>query len=257
MQKTSFRFTNPRGLNLAAELKLPEHPLCFALFANCFTCTKDYKFSRWLGELLAKQGIAFFSFDFTGLGESQGEFADSNLETMQEDLRAAAEFLRKNFQAPQLWLGYSLGGTAVLTTAGRMEDARAVVTLATPAEFSGFRARLLRQDPQIESRGEGSIEWGGFRFRVKRQLFEQLASVQVEDFARDLAKPWLLLQSPQDEVVPLNQAETLFRLAQEPKALKLLPGLPHLLLKREEIQQVADAILDWLPQYLPALALVR
>jgi len=255
IKRTSYRFTNRRGLNLAAQLACPEEPRAYALFSNCFTCTKDYKSSQWLGNALAEGGLGFFSFDFTGLGESEGEFANTNLDTMQDDLLSAAEFLRRNFQAPQLWVGYSLGGVAVLSVAARVEDARAVVSLATPAEFSGFRERLLKQDSDIETRGEGEIEWGGFRFRVRRQLFENLEKYSVPELARDLGKPWLILHSPQDGVVPFAQAEELYHEAQQPKFLQALEGLPHLLLTKAQIIPVSRAILDWAPSFIPALAL--
>lgn len=246
------QFPGAHGDQLAARLELPENtPRAFALFAHCFTCTKDYRAVVRISRSLAASGVAVCRFDFTGLGESEGDFADTNLTSNIEDLVAAAQFLRERFEAPQLLIGHSLGGAAMLAAASRIPEARAVVTLAAPSDTEHLSHRLLRMAPELAELDEAEVTIAGRPFLVRKQLLVDLEDHRMSDYLDSLQRPLLILHSPQDEVVDIENAERLFQKASYPKSFVSIDGADHLLGAPADSWKVAAAaIKSWASRYL-------
>ena len=245
-------FPGTHGDRLAARIELPEEtPVAFALFAHCFTCTKDYKAVVRISRRLAESGIAVCRFDFTGLGESDGEFASTNFTSNLSDLVAAAQYLRDNYRGPQLLIGHSLGGAAILAAASRIPEAQAVVTIAAPSDTEHLSHRLKRMAPDLGHKEEATITIAGRDFQVRRQLLADLESHKMSEYLAGLNKPILILQSPQDELVDASNGERLFQMASFPKSFISVDGADHLLGRRpEDWQFVATTIETWSRRYL-------
>lgn len=245
-------FPGAHGDRLAARLDLPHTtPLGYALFAHCFTCSKDYKAVARISRRLAEQGIAVCRFDFTGLGESQGDFAATNFSSNLDDLEAAAQFLRTHCEAPRLLIGHSLGGAAILAAASRIPEARAVVTIAAPSDTEHLGDQLLRIAPALADNESVTVEIAGRAFEVRRQLLLDLERHRMSDYLAALDRPLLILHSPADEIVGIDQAERLFQQASSPKSLVTIDGADHLLTaNRDDWQFVATMIVDWSRRYL-------
>lgn len=247
-----FEFPGARGQALAARLDQPVGELRgYALFAHCFTCTKDIYAAARISVALAERGIAVVRFDFTGLGSSEGEFANTNFSSNVEDLLAAADHLRDRGHAPQLLIGHSLGGAAVLAAASEVPEVVAVVSIAAPSEPAHVRGLLHSALPEVEARGETEVQIGGRSFRVRKQFFEDLANHSLLEKLGALKENVLIFHAPDDEVVPMEHAYRLFEAAAEPKSLVSLPGANHLLTRRQDAQYVAEVISAWSSHVLP------
>ncbi len=199
---------------------------------------------------LTRQGIGVLRFDFTGLGESEGEFAETNFSSNVADLAAAADFLKDNFAAPKLLIGHSLGGAAVLQAAGRIDSCAAVATIAAPADPSSVTRHLGNTTQEIEQRGEAEITLGGRKFRIKKQFLEDLEQVQMEDTIRNLGRPLLLFHSPQDAVVGIENARKIFETARHPKSFISLDKADHLLSAREDSLYLGSVLAAWAHKYI-------
>lgn len=245
-------FSGSQGHDLAARLESPSTtPRAFALFAHCFTCTKDLKSAVWLTRALVGQGIAVLRFDFTGIGESQGAFGDTNFSSNVGDIVSAASFLRSRYRAPALLVGHSLGGTATLVAAEQIPESRAVVTLASPSDTDHLRRTILAQAPHILEQGEGEMEISGVRFRLQRQLVEDLERQNVTEHVRTLGKALLVLHSKADAAVSIDHGERIFAAARHPKAFVSLAESDHLLLdNREDGAYLGQLIAAWASRYL-------
>lgn len=245
------RFRGSQGGLLAARLERPAtQPAVYALFAHCFTCSKDYHAVRRVSEGLARRGIAVLRFDFTGLGESEGDFADTSFSSNLEDLLAAAELLRQRSNAPQLLMGHSLGGAAALMVASRIPECRAVATIGTPSDVCHVCSVIERQAPDLEARGEAEVTLAGRKFRVRKQLLEDLREQNILRAVRELGRALLILHSPADETVPVSDAIRLFETAAYPKAFVSLDGANHLLTRKEDAEQVAALLAAWSSRYV-------
>lgn len=243
--------TGAFGDSLAARLELPDKdPLAFALFAHCFTCTKDYKAVVRISRHLAEKGIAVCRFDFTGLGESGGDFAQTNFTSNLEDLLAATGYLREKYEAPRLLIGHSLGGAAILATASQIPEARAIVTIAAPSDTEHLSQRLLRMAPGLEDADEASVTIAGRTFQVRRQLLADLESHRMSEYLAELKRPLLILHSPEDQIVDIQNAERLFAMAGHPKSLISVDGADHLLAMPQDWRFVAALIEIWAVRYL-------
>jgi putative redox protein len=246
-------FEGAFGDRLAARLELPEgqHRAC-ALFAHCFTCSKDLKAVVRVSRALAERGFAVLRFDFTGLGESEGDFADTNFSSNLEDLEAAAEFARREFGGPELLIGHSLGGAAVLAAAARLEGVRAVATIGAPSDTEHVRQTLLSQAPELDSSSdEAEVLLAGRSFTVRRQLLEDLGEHRLAPAIGKLGKPLLILHSPSDEVVGIDHARRIYEAARHPKSFVSLDGADHLLLRDERDSHfVADLLAAWASRYV-------
>jgi putative redox protein len=246
------RFPGANGHLLAARLELPDsEPLGFALFAHCFTCSKDLKAMRRISRVLAEQGIGVLRFDFTGLGESEGEFADTDFSSNIEDLLAAADYLRQHFQAPQLLVGHSLGGTAALAAAARIAETRAVATIAAPSDTDHIRQLLVEKSGGLEGDETAEIQLAGRRFQIKQRMLRDLAEHAVRDFIGELKRPLLIFHSPLDNVVGIEHARRIFETAKHPKSFVSLDNADHLLLDNDQDADFVGQVLgNWAKRYL-------
>jgi putative redox protein len=228
----------------------PGETRAYALFAHCFTCSKDLKAVGWLSRALVDRGFAVLRFDFTGLGESEGDFADTNFSSNLDDLRAAVDFLRQEYQAPALLIGHSLGGAAVLAMAGEVAEVRAVATVGAPSNTDHLRDTLLDAAPELESADEAKVTLAGRSFRIKRQLLEDLAEDPVRQRVREMGKALLILHSPVDEVVGIDHARRIYEAARHPKSFVSLDDADHLLTRERDARYAAEVLAVWASRYL-------
>jgi putative redox protein len=247
MTTKKFEFIGSSGQRLFARLEVPEEPpSTYALFAHCFTCSKDLKAVVRISRHLAAAGIAVFRFDFTGLGESEGDFPDTNFSTNLQDLLAAAEFVADTMGPPRLLIGHSLGGSAVLSVANRIPGVEAIVTIAAASDTSHLSHNLIRMAPELEHHGEATVVLGGRSFQIRSQLVGDLESHRMEEAIGSLAKPLLVMHSPQDEIVEIEHGLRIFDLANDPKSFVALDGADHLLIHNEsDSVYVADMLSTW------------
>ena len=245
-------FEGASGHRLAARLDSPSgSPRAYALFAHCFTCSKDIHAASRISRGLAERGIAVLRFDFTGLGSSEGEFANTNFSSNVADLAAAAEFLRRSLRAPEILIGHSLGGAAVLAATEQVPEARAVCTIGAPADPSHVRHLFSDSAEQIADRGEAEVTIGGRSFRIQQQFLEDLEEQNLSRRIRALGKALLVLHSPTDTVVGIDNARRIFEVARHPKSFVALDGADHLLSSRLDASYVATIVSAWAERYLP------
>jgi uncharacterized OsmC-like protein/alpha-beta hydrolase superfamily lysophospholipase len=255
MRTERLEFPNARGEKLAALLDLPlGKPTAFALFAHCFTCGKDNLAARRIAERLAMCGIGVLRFDFTGLGTSEGDFADTHFSSNIDDLVAAADFLRSTHGAPAILIGHSLGGAAVLAAAHRIADARAVVTIAAPCDPAHVTGLFKEQVDKIREQGEVEVSLAGRPFRIKREFLDDISEQRITERVADLRKALLILHSPTDDTVSIDNASRIFLAARHPKSFVSLAGADHLLSKKSDAAYVANVIAAWAERYLEASA---
>ncbi len=251
MRSERFSFPNAKGEQLAATLDLPlGPPTAYALFAHCFTCGKDNLAARRIAERLTSHGIAVLRFDFTGLGSSEGEFANTHFSSNVDDLAAAADHLRKTREAPAILIGHSLGGCAVLAAAHRIAEARAVVTIAAPFDPSHVVGLFKDQVDQIKTQGEVEVALAGRPFRIKRAFLDDVAEKKLNECLADLRKALLVFHSPTDATVGIDNASHIFGAARHPKSFVSLAGADHLLSKADDAVYVANVIAAWADRYL-------
>ncbi|MGD9253125.1 MAG: bifunctional alpha/beta hydrolase/OsmC family protein [Holophagae bacterium] len=245
-------FKNSNGQSLAALLDMPvdDAPVAYALFAHCFTCSKDYKGVARVSRALAAEGVAVLRFDFTGLGQSQGDFADTTFSSNVEDLVAAASFMERELESPAVLIGHSLGGAAVLQAASRIPSARAVATIGAPSSTNHLAAMLRSSAEDIDSTGEAEVSIGGRSFRIRREMVEDLSSVTMEAATESLGRALLVLHSPVDDTVGIEHATAIFRAAKHPKSFVSLDTADHLLTGPADARYVGAVIAGWSRRYL-------
>ena len=253
MRAERFDFPNARGQTLAALLQRPAgEPAAYALFAHCFTCGKDNLAAKRIAETLAERGIAVLRFDFTGLGASEGEFANTTFSSNVDDLVAAADHLREKLGAPAILIGHSLGGAAVLAAAHHIAEARAVVTIGAPADPAHVTGLLKDKIADINLQGEVEVTLAGRPFRIRREFLADVAEQKLTARIADLRKALLIFHSPTDEVVGIDNASRIFAAAKHPKSFVSLAGADHLLSRRSDANYVANVIHAWAERYLEA-----
>jgi uncharacterized OsmC-like protein/fermentation-respiration switch protein FrsA (DUF1100 family) len=251
MPSERFDFPNASGERLAALLDRPAGvPRALALFAHCFTCGKDIRAAKRIAEGLTTRGIAVLRFDFTGIGASEGEFANTNFSSNVADLVAAANHLRKVEQAPALLIGHSLGGAAVLAAAGEVPEARAVVTIAAPADPSHVIGLLKDRVDEIRSRGEVEVTLAGRPFRIRREFLDDVAERRLGEKIGKLRKALLVMHAPTDNTVGIDNATQIFLAAKHPKSFVSLADADHLLGNPRDAAYVADVIAAWSERYV-------
>ena len=245
-------FPGATGSMLAARLDRPDSPRAFALFAHCFTCGKDIFAASRITQGLVAHGIAVLRFDFTGIGSSEGEFANTNFSSNVGDLLAAIDFLRQQHQAPTLLLGHSLGGAAALAAAPRVPEVRAIVTVGAPSQAAhvaqGFAASL----DEIEETGRAEVILAGRAFTITKQFLDDIASQDFLGALAGMKKALLVCHTPRDEVVGIENANDIFLAARHPKSFLSLDTADHLLRRREDAIYVADVAAAWASRYLGA-----
>jgi uncharacterized OsmC-like protein/pimeloyl-ACP methyl ester carboxylesterase len=251
MPSERFDFPNARGEKLSARLDRPAGiPVAYALFAHCFTCGKDNLAARRIAEGLTARGIAVLRFDFTGLGASEGEFANTNFSSNVADLVAAANHMHVMFKAPAILIGHSLGGAAVLCAAAELPEARAVVTIGAPADPAHVVGLFAQQVPEIQAQGEVEVSLAGRPFRIRREFLEDIADQRLKDRIARLRKALLVLHSPTDDTVGIDNASAIFLAAKHPKSFVSLDGADHLISQRRDAVYAADVIAAWAERYL-------
>lgn len=237
---------------LAARLDLPAGPIrAFALFAHCFTCSKDVLASRRIATGLSALGIGVLRFDFTGLGASGGDFANTNFSSNVEDLVRAADYLRENHQAPAILIGHSLGGAAVLAAAERIPESKAIVTIGAPADSKHVLHQLGGSLDKIRTEGEAEISLANRTFRIQRQFVEDAESQRLDDKIRKLGKALLVMHAPGDDIVGIENAAQIFLSAKHPKSFVSLDDADHLLTSPEAASFASGVIGAWASKYVP------
>jgi putative redox protein len=244
-------FAGHSGATLAARLDLPNGQLrAYALFAHCFTCSKDILAARRIAASLAREGIAVLRFDFTGLGSSEGEFALTNFSTNCGDLLSAVDYLRDNYDAPSVLIGHSLGGAAVLAVAKDVPEAKAVVTIGAPADAGHVLKNLGARLETIREEGEAEVDLAGRKFRIKKQFVEDVETQKIKDAVAAMRKPLMILHSPLDDTVGIDNASEIFMAAKHPKSFVSLDRADHLLTKPADAEFAAQTISGWLSRYV-------
>ncbi|MFN3255870.1 MAG: alpha/beta fold hydrolase [Ilumatobacter sp.] len=244
-------FTGSQGDELAARLDLPAGPpKAYALFAHCFTCGKDLRPASQLAAALTEAGFAVLRFDFTGLGHSDGEFANTNFSSNADDLLAAVEWLRANRSAPQVLVGHSLGGAAVLHVAGQIPEVRAVVTIGAPASTDHVTAHFGDAVETITREGEAEVELAGRHFTIRQQFLDDLQAHVVTERVATMRKALLVMHSPIDNIVGVDNAAEIFQAARHPKSFMSLDGSDHLLFQPGNAEYAAQAIAVFASRYI-------
>lgn len=253
MRTERIDFQGPHG-KLSAKLDTPDGaPRAYGVFAHCFTCSKDVLAATRISQGLAELGVAMLRFDFAGLGNSAGDFADTNFSSNVDDLVAAADFLRERFAAPALLVGHSLGGTAVLAAAQRIPESKAVVTIASPSDPHYVVNRLFAEHlDTIAQQGEARVRLAGRNFNIRQQFVDDAGQHQLHDKIATLGRALLVMHAPQDDTVDMDNAGRIFALAQHPKSFVSLDGIDHLVTGREDAAYVAGLIGAWSTRYLGA-----
>ena len=253
MPTERFQFTGEGSHQLAAALELPDgEPRAYALFAHCFTCGKDTLAAKRISVALAAKGIAVLRFDFTGLGSSEGDFANSTFSSNVADLVHAADHLRKVRTAPSILIGHSLGGAAILAAAGRIPEAKAVVTIAAPSDPAHVTGLFSEHLDSIRAQGEVEVSLAGRPFRIKREFLDDIAEQELMKDITGLHKALLVMQSPVDDTVGIDNATKIFVAARHPKSFVSLDHADHLLTKPADALYAADVIAAWASRYIDA-----
>jgi len=245
-------FKGSTGETIAGKLDKPIGPIrAYALYAHCFTCTKEFIGSRSICQELASHGIAILRFDFTGLGASSGEFSETNFCSNVLDLKAAAKFMEQELEAPQLLIGHSLGGAAVLAVSKDIESAKVVISIAAPADADHVIHNFSDYIEEIESKGVAQVKLGRRTLTIKRQFLEDLRAQNVTKDLGDVRKAFLIMHSPTDDTVGVENASRIYAAAKHPKSFISLDKADHLLTKPEDAAYVAATIHTWASRYLP------
>src|SRR6516164_8190696 len=244
-------FPGSQGAALAARLDYPEgKPRAFALFAHCFTCSKDLFAASRIARGLQERGFAVFRFDFTGLGMSEGEFANTNFSSNVQDLLAAAAYLRRAVMPADILIGHSLGGAAVLAAAMDIPEARAVATIGAPADATHVTRNFAAHVDEIREKGETQVTLAGRSFTIKRQFLDDLEGARLSERIAAMRKALLIFHSPIDSIVGIENASAIFASAKHPKSFITLHGADHLLTKREDAAYVAEVLSAWASRYI-------
>jgi len=252
MRSERITFLNQRGEKLAARLDLPgdEPPIAYALFAHCFTCTKNIKAAVNIAAALNRERIAVLRFDFTGLGQSEGDFAETNFTTNVADLVAAAEFMADQFQTPQIIIGHSLGGAAALQAAKAIPSLKAVVTIGAPHDPGHVKHHFDTVQKQIKQKGSAEVTLAGRTFTIKKQFLEDLEMQQIDTHINSLKAALLVMHSPRDTTVAIDNAAKIYQAAKHPKSFISLDDADHLLLAEEDSLYVGMMIAAWARRYI-------
>ena len=250
-----FDFPSAEGHRLAARLDLPAEPArAYALFAHCFTCGKDIHVAARIAAALAQRGIATVRFDFTGLGGSGGDFANTDFSSNTADLKAALAHMRDTGRAASLLIGHSFGGAAVLAVAGEAPEVRAVAVIAAPYDTAHIVDHFRDKVSEILSQGEAAVNLAGRPFTIRRGFLDDVRTQDQHQRIQHLGRPLLVLHSPVDQVVDVDNARQIFTAARHPKSYVSLDDADHLLTRPADAEYAAALIAQWAARYLPATA---
>ncbi len=255
MHSVKMKFDNGRGQRLAAVMDMPVDglPVAYGVFAHCFTCSKSFKAVRHISRALAAEGIGILSFDFTGLGDSEGDFADTSFTSNVDDVVAAAEAIAASHGSPSILIGHSLGGAAAITAAARLTSVNAVVTIGAPAGLDHLAEILAPARAEVERHGRAEIELAGRRVRIGRSLIRDLEEISMREAIAGLDRALLVMHSPVDGVVGIDNASEIFQAARQPKSFVSLDGADHLLGDPDDSRYAAGVIATWARRYIGAV----
>jgi len=252
MQNLNVSFENGKGETLSGILDLPtEEPVAYALFAHCFTCSKNLRAASNIARALNDERIAVLRFDFTGLGQSEGAFADTNFSSNVDDLLAAVDFLDRKHGDVSILIGHSLGGTAVLQAAGHVESVVAVATIGSPAEPAHVARMFAGHEKSMREQGEAEVDLGGRPFTIKQQFVDDLEQHDVKNSIAKLRKALLFMHAPLDNIVEIDNASDLFLAAKHPKSFVTLDTADHLLSNDDDSRYAGQVLAAWASRYLP------
>ncbi len=252
MKSNRIKIQNRDGIKLSATLDLPanQKPKHFAIFAHCFTCTSNYGAIKNISRALTLKGFGVLRFDFTGLGRSEGAFADSHFSSNICDLEDVYQYLKKHYQAPNLIVGHSLGGAAAIVAASRIDGIKAVATIGAPADIEHTTQHFASQIKEIQAEGEIEVSIGGRPFKINRKFVEAFSKTDLPTIVKTLRKPILVMHAPFDKIVGIENAQNIFHNAFHPKSFVSLDNADHLLSKKEDSRYVGEVIGTWVHRYL-------
>ncbi|WP_020528412.1 bifunctional alpha/beta hydrolase/OsmC family protein [Flexithrix dorotheae] len=252
MKTIKISFPNNKAEMLSAQLELPldTNPHNFAIFAHCFTCNKNFMAVSNISRALTQQGIGVLRFDFTGLGNSEGEFSETNFSSNIADLVAAASFLEKSYKSPSLLIGHSLGGAAVLVARHQIKSTKAVATIGAPSHPEHVTHLFDKNLDEIKANGKALVNIGGRPFEIKQQFIEDLESINSKNYIGSLDAGLLILHSPNDTIVGIENATQIFKAAKHPRSFISLDGADHILSKKEDSVFAGSLIASWAKRYL-------
>lgn len=252
MNIQKINFTNAEGQQLVGRLELPinQHPHNFAIFAHCFTCNKNLSAVKNITRELTSNGFGVLRFDFTGLGESEGDFENTNFSGNVDDLISASNYLKENYTAPTLLIGHSLGGAAVIFAASNIDSVKAVATIGAPSNPKHVEHLIQSSVEEIKTNGIANVNIGGRPFTIKKQFLDDIETKSLPDVAKNLRKALLVMHSPQDTTVGIANAEEIYIAARHPKSFVSLDGADHLLMRKEDSIYVGSVIASWAKRYI-------
>lgn len=252
MKKENIQFEGSKGDKLSASIHFPadDHPHNYVIFAHCFTCNKNLNAVRNIILGLTKKGFAVLSFDFTGLGQSEGDFSDTNFSSNIEDLIKASNFLKENYKEASMLVGHSLGGAAVLMAADKIDSISAIATIGAPAQAEHVLHLIEDKKEEIQKNGEAKVNIGGRPFKIKKQFLDDLQSKDNLKKIENLRKSILILHSPQDQTVGISNAASIYEKAHHPKSFISLDGADHLLSSKEDSIYAGEVIATWANRYI-------
>lgn len=253
MPTEKFSFQNADGHTLAGRLEKPEtKTVAYAIFAHCFTCSKNVLAASRIPKRLAEHGIAVLRFDFTGLGNSEGDFSNTNFSSNVEDLVCAYEAMKKSFEAPALMIGHSLGGAATLKAASKIQDLKAIVTIAAPSDVDHVVCHFKEGLDEIEAKGEANIELAGRSFKIKKQFIDDINGTELLKEIGQIRTPLLVMHSPLDQTVSIDHAAEIFSSAIHPKSFVSLNEADHLVTSEDDAHYISDVVSAWVRPFLRA-----
>ena len=252
MRSKKVSFNNKAGERIAALLDMPvdNRPTSYAIITHCFTCTKNIKAIHYISRALTQRHIAVLRFDFTGLGESEGDFAESNFSSNVEDLLCAARYLEDEHQAAGILIGHSLGGTAALAAANQIPSVKGVVTIGSPYEPHHVLHHFKKEQAEIEANGEAEVEIGGQRYRMKQQFLDDVQGIKMRNSIKQLGCALLVLHASNDDTVTMDNAGKIFEAALHPKSFVSLDDAGHLLANKGDACYAGGLIASWAEKYL-------
>lgn len=244
-------FKNQIGLTLSAVLHRPRDEVrAYALYAPCFTCTKNVHAARRICQGLADRGIAALRLDFSGIGDSEGDFRDTNFTTNVHDLLAAAQFLEHHYKPPELLIGHSLGGTAAIVASSQLASIKAVATINSPCHPRHVSHHFADVEEKILWTGEADIDIGGKQFKIQKHFLDDLQSYSMEEVFKKLKAAILIFHAPHDDIVNIKNASYLFNLARHPKSFISLDSADHLIHNPYDADYIAASIAAWSSRYI-------
>lgn len=252
MESRKIKFNGSQNEKLSARIDEPDNGISkgAVLFAHCFTCSKNLRAVGHISRALTNHGMGVFRFDFTGLGESEGDFADTNFSSNIEDLKAAANYMEEEWATPRMLIGHSLGGAAVLQAAYRIPSVEALATIGAPCNPEHVTHHIMDKMDEIEKKGEARVKLAGRIFTIKKQFLDDLKEQKMDKIIGTLEKPLLLFHSPVDQTVGIDNAAHIYKLAKHPKSFISLDDADHLLTNEEDAKYVGSVAAAWVDRYL-------